>query len=899
MKTTAGAPKTIAEVVRRGLCIFCGTCGSACPHGLITFPFADGYRLDIDTSRCDECSACVSVCPGWAAIRPGKKHPGNGENYYIGEFGGIFSAFANDFDRRFAGSSGGVVTQIVASLLADRAVDGAVLTRLSREAAFKPEGFVAAGVDDVLAAQGSKYSPVPLNVLLARLDPAKKYAYVGLPCHLQGLDMYLKKFPGSLSGNFFKIGLFCSRTNALPATKELLRLNGIDKDEVESIRYRGFGHPGYFSVACRGGKKIRIPHLDDSYWSILFKRYFVQYRCWLCPDKTALYADISCGDDWSRGLFEDRVGSSSVICRTPAALDYFERLVARGELTAAPLQLESLAASQGLAGKMNIRRRQRIAAFFKLPVPGYPGYEFKKEPLPLRHELAMLMRIRWQGRRAVRWLMAGDFFFSARFRALRSWPISKRYFLLFWRVAPRKFRQLLKGVMKPEISPAAENGRGKRLHIVTCGGYGYQDIGDEAMPKALIANLIKGFPEGLAVTMLSPDPAYTRRYHGHPAISDIQFHSAKEDTAGLNREMERYLQWAREYAKKPKSLFFKLLLWQRREFFGILRAIARSDALLNVGGGNINSVIRKELYKKCTLQRVAHVLGKPIFISGQTIGPFDNDNDRSLAREALELASVLTFRDRGISVARVAAIGVRGPLMYDAGDDALSLAAISRTEAQKLIAADAGEEWTGLKADAVWGINLKGSLKLFKGAGRSGDLASETGLMAQLCEHILKSSAAKLLLVATDFCPGVDDREALRLLRQKIDPSLRPRVALLEETYNDHQLKGITGCCDFVLGCRYHFLVFALSGIVPAIGIASGLYQQTKLKGILQLLDLDDCFVPSDMEYATAAEIIPFIKFLTENRDEIREKLRRHVPALTARSVEIVSHIRARLPVRP
>lgn len=851
-------------------------------------------------------------------IRPGKKYPGSEENYYLGEYGKIFSAYATNFQRRFVGSSGGVVTEIVANLLADKVVDQAIMTRFSRENPLQPEGYIVAGLGDLSAGQGSKYSPVPLNSLLGQLDLSKKYAYVGLPCHVQGLDMYLKKIPGDISGNFFKIGLFCSRTNTLQATKELLRLNKTGESEIESIRYRGSGHPGYFSIFLKNGKQKKIPHLDPTYWTILFKRYFVQYRCWLCPDKTAFHADISCGDDWSLGLLQDRVGSSSVICRSPAAVHHFERLVARGNLAAVPMRPETLIASQGLPRKTNIAGRKRVASLFKSTLPLYPGYQFKKEPLSLRSELAMLMRIRMQGRNAPRWLIACDLYLSPALLTFRRGMNFKGNFRYFLRLLAKIWQRAIKvkwgdRALAPfrhrphpdtrqktsaGLPPSAPGAPG-RFHVVTCGGYGFQDIGDEAMPKALIANLEKAFPEGMTVSMLSPDPEYTRRYHGHPAISDIQFHSPLEDTEGLNREMERYLRWACEFVERRKRLSLKLLVLQRREFYHVLKLISRCDALLNVGGGNINSIIRKELYKKCTLHRIARILGKPVFISGQTIGPFDNDNDRAVARESLELAAVLTFRDRGISSGRVAELGVTGPLMYDAGDDALSLSSITRAEAQKLIAADAGQRWQALEAKATWGINLKGSLKIFKGKGRSGDLGNEITLMARICEHLVKTQQAKILLISTDFCPDVDDRLLHRRLHGQIDPSSRQRIAVLENSYDDHQLKGITGCCDFVLGCRYHFLVFALSQIVPAIGIASGIYQQTKLRGILELLGLSEYFVPQDMEYATTAEVFPLIERLWRNRESIQERLRQNIPLITAKSMEIVAHMRSRLSSNP
>ena len=323
----------------------------------------------------------------------------------------------------------------------------------------------------------------------------------------------------------------------------------------------------------------------------------------------------------------------------------------------------------------------------------------------------------------------------------------------------------------------------------------------------------------------------------------------------------------------------------------MLRTVAASDGLLNVGGGNLNSIMRKELYKRTTMHAVAKAFGKKVYVSGQTIGPFYNDNDRCVAMESLDAVDVLTFRDKQRSAELAASLGVTRPEMYDAGDDALTLASIGKDAANRLIKDDSGAVWFGLPARHTWALNLKASLKMFKGAGRSSDLSNEISRLARIGEYILNHYDARILLVPTDYCPGADDRLVLGEVREEIRAACRERVHLLQNVYNDHELKGILGCCDFALGARYHFSVFALAQLVPTIGIASGEYQRTKLKGILQLLDLEDYYVPEDMEFVSLDLVAATIDRMVANEKAIRAKLTRNVPRLMAESRKIVERI--------
>ena len=384
---------TIQQTLRKNLCILCGTCVAACPEGCITVGFDNSYKIRLDQSLCRECSRCLDACPGLNIHNYQKKAPGSLENYYLGEYLSVFSGYSTNFLRRVHGSSGGVATEILLYLLEKKLIEGAVVTRFSSGSVLRPEAFIAETADEITGARGSKYSPVPVNVLLREINFSKKYAWVGLPCHLQGLRLFLKQNTHLPAENILTLGLFCSRTNRIQATRELLRRQQINEDALAGIAYRGHGHPGCFTISTTDGGQKTVPHLSGAYWGLLFKKYFVQHRCWLCPDKTAFFSDISLGDDWSKPPAQDKVGTSVVLARTGAALEILQAMRSENRLFLEKIAPETVIRCQGLPEKMNIAKRARIARLCNKAVPEYRGYTFRTEKAPYRHELGMFLRI--------------------------------------------------------------------------------------------------------------------------------------------------------------------------------------------------------------------------------------------------------------------------------------------------------------------------------------------------------------------------------------------------------------------------------------------------------------------------------------------------------------------------
>jgi polysaccharide pyruvyl transferase WcaK-like protein len=308
-----------------------------------------------------------------------------------------------------------------------------------------------------------------------------------------------------------------------------------------------------------------------------------------------------------------------------------------------------------------------------------------------------------------------------------------------------------------------------------------------------------------------------------------------------------------------------------------------------VGGGNINCVIPSELYRKTTTYFLAKMLGKPVFVSGQTMGPYYGRFAKFYTRRALNTVRMISFRDKETSERRLHDIGVRQPVMFDAADDAITLTGIRPDQARVLIERELGMTMDELDDSLLIMMNMKASLSLFKGKKRNSGLDQEIELMARIADGLIERYQCRIVFMPTDFSGTVDDRVPHRKILERMN---HPESAfLIEGTYVDDELIGMIGLADLAIGARYHFLVFAASRHVPFLGLASGVYQRTKLEGLSRLCECEECYIDHDMEFAEIEKIWPQIEWIVDNKDAIRERLGQQVPLLKEQSYRIIDEV--------
>ena len=322
------------------MCIGCGACVSVCPESkleMVDF-VAEGLRPVKRGGDCGGCSTCVDVCPGVEVSHPpdvrGTPNVIEELRASWGPVLEVWEGCAADDDLRYEGSSGGLGSALALYCIEKGGLAGAVHIGPDPERVLHNKTIFSTTRDQILAATGSRYAPAsPCDGLRGIEAGPGKVAFLGKPCDIEGLRKAERLRPKLKENTGVAIGIFCAGTPSTQGTLDLMRERGVDPDDVEDVRYRGRGWPGSFAVRTKGRDEWQEIASYKEAWGFL-QRYR-PYRCYLCPDSTSEFADISCGDPWYRELRDDEVGLSLVLVRTEKG-----REIVRGAIDAGYVRLE-------------------------------------------------------------------------------------------------------------------------------------------------------------------------------------------------------------------------------------------------------------------------------------------------------------------------------------------------------------------------------------------------------------------------------------------------------------------------------------------------------------------------------------------------------------------------------
>jgi len=326
----------IGEVIRPGICTFCGACIASCP--VVAIGVKDEAPSLI--GRCVACGYCYNQCPktpfDWSVVE--KALFNEVPSDVLGFVKSVYAARAVDEDVVKVAQDGGAVTAILNYAIDKGLIDCAVVTGISEDEPWKPKPMVAFSKEDLLKAAGSKYTSSPSLIALASAVEeygADKIGVVGVGCQIRAVrkmqysDYGYTKFGTRVK---FLIGLFCSESFYYSKlVKEFLASMNVDLASVTKFEIAG----GRFIVKAGDKVLVDVPVKE-------VKKY-ARSGCERCSDFTAELADLSVGG------VDSPSGWSTIIVRTAVGEELLKAAVDAGYLKVKPLTLKDLKIAKKLA----------------------------------------------------------------------------------------------------------------------------------------------------------------------------------------------------------------------------------------------------------------------------------------------------------------------------------------------------------------------------------------------------------------------------------------------------------------------------------------------------------------------------------------------------------------------
>jgi len=327
-------------------------------------------------------------------------------------------------------------------------------------------------------------------------------------------------------------------------------------------------------------------------------------------------------------------------------------------------------------------------------------------------------------------------------------------------------------------------------------------VGDEAMFDEMVYQLRERGVD--TITGISSNPAETRERYGIDAVAGIGFRTQKTRAEQEDR-MRRVVRTAAGETG---------LLDADDSAHAVIDAIRSSDGVAVSGGGNMASTWPSHIFERGTIGEIARLAGKPLVVSGQTIGPHLDDADRELVATLLSTAALVGLREKP-SHAFSIALGVPEGLLNQTVDDASFL---SEQRKQTDVADDSATPYCLVSLSTHVGVENRDEFQQ---------------AVADLLDHVVETTGLDIRFYAHFASLDESESRGDTVMHDVVIAKMTStRVATLDEGDSVAAARLARGAA-LVVSSRYHPAVFAVSGGVPTIGIPVDDYTTTKLTGAL------------------------------------------------------------------
>lgn len=363
--------------------------------------------------------------------------------------------------------------------------------------------------------------------------------------------------------------------------------------------------------------------------------------------------------------------------------------------------------------------------------------------------------------------------------------------------------------------------RVKRIFMT--GEAGYHNLGDEGMALASARRLKLYFPSAaLVATGLDPLGAVLR-HQAQIVPWPLTPHEIRSGfLSRLTRKYARKFGAPEDFLDPVAASFEEHFQRQYRtnvRFRSVVAEIEQADLVFDMGHGALNDVFSP--FMVCFVYFIAGKLGKPLFISGQSVGPLWRQSSIRMLQTTLPMAHTVGLRDVGVSrdiLTSQVGLTESQVRMVEVGDDTLDLEPME-------------PDWEAIPP-RLRDIIRSGEFIAVQWRGT--DYSQQLHETQQLVPFIeLIETLHQVTKLPVVFVPLSWELSGDVLMAARIKDYLGAQIPfhVLWNYLGAPETKYILGLARFGVGLSYHFHVFSLAQGVPTLALYTNPYYEIKLKG--------------------------------------------------------------------
>ena len=401
--------------------------------------------------------------------------------------------------------------------------------------------------------------------------------------------------------------------------------------------------------------------------------------------------------------------------------------------------------------------------------------------------------------------------------------------------------------------------------------YSEHNKGDAALLSVLIGDVHKEFNNPLITVLTLDSVSSNKMFEGAKVKNSFMFYAMNRfDNDFLTLLYAVYvititMLWA--FVRRLTGLSLPI----GHKLTNLCLLYEDTDLILPVGGGYLRGQ-KKGIGSLLNVTLLLHplwisnLLGKPTVLYSQSIGPFSSKLEERMVGFSLNRCTEAIIVREDTSLKLLRRLGVKDNV-YRSVDSGFAF--------------DAGD----VKYDLREKLKIKSNKQLLFGITARKWLpepaqSNYERAIAESIEHIISKYDASVVFIpqVTSEFHSDDDRLVHKRIFDYI--SNHEHVYLVDGELDHYQIKSAYDSLDFVIGTRFHSVIFSLTSYVPAIAIE----YEHKTSGIMHDLGLDKWVMK--MEAVNSKDLCAKVDELITGSEAYKNKLKQIMPTYIKKTDE-------------